>query len=634
MAKEVPNNYRLRVPKDQTVSANDAKSRLLELLEDGFSVADACSAVNKSEKTYYYYLRSDPEFDRAIKLLRAVQARKGNIAPEDKAITFAHFREQFLNSKTFDHQHNVIDLIENAQPRWLHDSMIWEQGLPQYVLVNMPPEHAKSMTVSIDYVTYRICTDPNIRIKVVSKTREMAKEFLYAVKQRLTSPSYMELQRRYAPADGFKATADKWTADSIYLERDSGEKDPTLQALGIGGQIYGARADLIILDDTVTLANAGEYEKQIRWIQQEVLTRVGPTGKILVVGTRVDPVDLYREIRNADRYPGGKSPWTYLGMPAVLEFDDDPNKWVTLWPRSDRPWAGDPVDPDQDGLFPRWDGSRLRDRRDLLDAKTWAMVYQQQDVSSEAVFSPEAVRGSVNGMRACGPLIAGAAGHPKEVSGFYTVCGLDPAMSGDTFGVVVSADRSTKKRYLLDASRMPAPTPARIRELIFSWTEKYQPSAWVIEKNAFQLFLTQDEQINEFLASRGIRLISHYTGANKMDLEYGVASLAPLFGQLDQDSKQIKGTNLIELPRTDNESVKALIEQLITWSPGTKNKQDGPMALWFVETQIRDYVNQAGSYGQTWVKNPFATPRDLAKRTVVDLEEFQRRQQMLSAGGY
>jgi hypothetical protein len=167
-----------------------------------------------------------------------------------------------------------------------------------------------------------------------------------------------------------------------------------------------------------------------------------------------------------------------------------------------------------------------------------------------------------------------------------------------------------------------------------TWTEKYQPKAWVIEKNAFQLFLTQDEQINEFLASRGIRLISHYTGANKMDLEYGVASLAPLFGQLDQQGKFIKGTNLLELPRTDNENIKSLVEQLITWAPGTKNKQDGPMALWFVETQIRDYVNQAGAHGQTWVKNPFATPRDLAHRQVINLDEYAQLQQRMAAGGY
>jgi hypothetical protein len=634
MAKRTPDNPRMRVPKGQSLPPKEAKERILKLLEDGFSVLDACAAVGKSEKTYYYYTGNDPEFNNAVRLLRAVQARKGHVAQEDKDISFRDFRKTYLNSETFDHQMNVIDLIENREPSWVHENMTYEKGIPQYVLVNMPPEHAKSMTVSIDYITYRIVTDPNIRIKVVSKTREMAKEFLYAVKQRLTSPSYAELQRRYAPADGFKATSDKWTADSIYLERDSGEKDPTLQALGIGGQIYGARADLIILDDTVTLANAGEYEKQIRWIQQEVLTRVGPTGKILVVGTRVDPVDLYREIRNPDRYPSGKSPWTYLAMPAVLQSDDDPDKWVTLWPRSDRPWTGSVDEPDADGLYPRWDGIRMNGRREVLDAKTWAMVYQQQDVESEAVFAPEAVRGSVNGMRACGPLLPGAAGHPKETNGFYTVCGLDPAMSGDTFGVVVSADRMTKKRYLIDASRMPAPTPARIRELIMTWTEKYQPKAWVIEKNAFQLFLTQDEQINEFLASRGIRLISHYTGANKMDLEYGVASLAPLFGQLDQQGKFIKGTNLLELPRTDNENIKSLVEQLITWAPGTKNKQDGPMALWFVETQIRDYVNQAGAHGQTWVKNPFATPRDLAHRQVINLDEYAQLQQRMAAGGY
>ena len=157
---------------------------------------------------------------------------------------------------------------------------------------------------------------------------------------------------------------------------------------------------------------------------------------------------------------------------------------------------------------------------------------------------------------------------------------MDPAMSGDTFSVAYAGDRSNSKRYLLEASRMPAPTPQQIRELIFNWTEKYKPKVWAIEKNAFQLFLTMDEEINKFLASRGIRLVSHYTGANKMDAEFGVASMAPLFGMM-KDNRFVPGTNLIDLPSmNDNENVKALIEQLITWSAGTKNKQDGPMALW------------------------------------------------------
>ena len=58
------------------------------------------------------------------------------------------------------------------------------------------------------------------------------------------------------------------------------------------------------------------------------------------------------------------------------------------------------------------------------------------------------------------------------------------------------------------------------------------------------------------------------------------------------------------------------------------------MALWFAETQLRDYVNQQGSYGKTWVKNPFATPHDLAKRQVVDLEEYARKQRAVNSGWY
>jgi hypothetical protein len=625
-------SWKTKLAPGAKMSAPDAKARILALIEDGVTVEDACRAAGKSVKSYEYYRASDPQFKEAIDLLRVLQKRGGRIDDADKSISFEDFRSRFLNSKTFNHQRNITSLLEEGEPAWLHGNMKYEKGFKNYILVNMPPEHAKSMTVSIDYVTYRIVTNPNVRIKLVSKTQAMAKEFLYAIKQRLTSPQWAELQRRYAPAEGFKATADKWTADSIYLERDSGEKDPTVQALGIGGQIYGARADLIILDDCVTLANAGEYEKQLRWIQQEVLTRVGPTGKILVVGTRVDPMDLYREMRNPERYPDNASPWTYLAMPAVLEFKDDPKDWVTLWPMSDRPWDADDTAPDENGLYPRWSGEHLRKRRGLIDPKTWAMVYQQQDVESTAIFAPDCVRGSVSGMRSIGPLIPGAPGHPASLNDQYIVCSMDPAMSGDTFSVVLAGDRTTGKRYLLEASRMPAPTPQQIRDLIKTWTDKYRPKVWVIEKNAFQLFLTQDEEINRHLASRGIRLVQHYTGANKMDAEFGVASMAGLFGSVDNQGKHMKN-NLLELPRADNEHIKSLIEQLITWSAGTKNKQDGPMALWFAETQLRDYINQAGAYGGTFVKNPFATRNQLAQRKVVNLEEYQQLQEKLAANG-
>ncbi len=87
----------------------------------------------------------------------------------------------------------------------------------------------------------------------------MARKFLSAIKTRLSHPNWTKLQVAFGPQGGYKADSNTWSADMIYLGsgRDSGEKDPTVQALGFGSQIYGARADLIILDDVVMNANAG-----------------------------------------------------------------------------------------------------------------------------------------------------------------------------------------------------------------------------------------------------------------------------------------------------------------------------------------------------------------------------------------
>jgi hypothetical protein len=57
------------------------------------------------------------------------------------------------------------------------------------------------------------------------------------------------------------------------------------------------------------------------------------------------------------------------------------------------------------------------------------------------------------------------------------------------------------------------------------------------------------------------------------------------------------------------------------------------MALWFAETQMRDYINQQGAYGNTFVKNPFATRGDIARRKVVNLEEYARLQEKLAVNG-
>jgi hypothetical protein len=447
----------------------------------------------------------------------------------------------------------------------------------------------------------------------------MARKFLSAIKTRMSHPSWIKLQMAFGPNGGYKADSPTWSADMIYLGagRDSGEKDPTVQALGFGSQIYGARADLIILDDVVMNSNAHEWEKQIEWLQKEVITRLGRHGKLLIVGTRVAPIDLYKQIRDGSNWTGGKSPFTYCAMPAVLEFDEKPENWKTLWAKTDRA-EGDIDEVDENGLYPKWDGPALFTRRSEVAPSVWAMVYQQEDVTQDAIFAPGSVAGCVNGMRKRGPLKPGAPGHPKNVEA-YTIIGLDPAMAGATAAVAVTYNKADGKIYVLDCANMTEPTPFKIRELIEEWVQKFKPQELRIEINAHQKAYALDDELRNWLAAHGCQLNSHFTGKNKWDTSFGVASMAALFGNL-RDGR-FQDNNLIELPSNEgSEGLKALVQQLITWKPETRNATDCVMALWFAVIKVRELMQKSSGL-TSYTNNRWATRRQMQSRYTINLDD-------------
>jgi hypothetical protein len=573
---------------------------------------------------------TDPVFAKDLEIARTAGSdlMKVTLGSENgKNIDFATFSKEFLGNEVFPHQQDWIDVLEGREPSWLHPAMSYEKGNKNRILINVPPEHAKSTVITVGYSTYRIAMDSNVRIIVVSKTLNKAREFVYSIKQRLSHPRYAKLQQVYGPSGGWKEDSDTWKTDTVYLgqeARDSSEKDPTLQALGIGGQIYGARADLIILDDVITTANAHEWEKQLEWLQKEVITRLGKNGKLLIVGTRIGAVDLYRELRNPEHWSGGVSPFTRLAMPAALEIDDDPKKWVTLWERSDRPWDGDDdAVPDEDGYYQKWDGPALFARRSEVTASTWALVYQQQDIDDDAIFNPTIVNACVNRMRKPGPLRMGAPGHPRDGQ-WVTLIGMDPAMAGKTALVVYAIDRQSGKRLVLDAYNMSDPTPGKIRAIIEDWINTYRPVELRIEINAHQKMYEVDEEFRQYLANKGVRFSSHFTGKNKWDTDFGVAAMQGLFGTMT--SNKHNRDNLIELPDPQyHEGIKALINQLITWKPGTRNPTDVVMALWFCEIKAKEMIQHSGN--QIWhATSRFVTQRQMAQQAVVNLDDLAMEQ--------
>ena len=376
--------------------------------------------------------------------------------------------------------------------------------------------NSKTTTITENYVTWRVCQDPNIRVILVSKTEDMAKKFLKAIKDRLAeSDTYIKLQTDFGP---FAEEAAAWSANKIYVSgADSGEHTPTIQAIGMGGQIYGNRADLVILDDCILGSNAHQFERQINWIQTEVVNRVASHGgRILLVGTRLAPVDLYREIFKPEYYADEESPWTYLTQPAVEEYAEKPENWVTLWPRTNRPpvtkQARALVTQDEAGLWPAKDGQALAKERRKTSARNWALVFQQEDVAEDSIFDPKDLQACTEERRYAGRMIAGQPGHRRfGMDGMYVVAGLDPAAVNYTAAVVVALDRSTGRRYVLNVFNKPGVLPHQLRQMMHEWTDKYGIQEWRVERNAFQQSIVQDIELQQYMHSRGCRMDGHHT---------------------------------------------------------------------------------------------------------------------------
>jgi hypothetical protein len=197
--------------------------------------------------------------------------------------------------------------------------------------------------------------------------------------------------------------------------------------------------------------------------------------------------------------------------------------------------------------------------------------------------------------------------------------GLDPAMAGNTAAVMYAFNRTTHKRFVLDVFNMSDPTPQKIRSLIEEWTIRYHPQELRIEINAFQKAFSLDDDLRQWLASRGTALREHFTGKNKWDTGFGVAGMSPLFGSVREGKFQ--NDNLIEIPDNNNEHIKALINQLITWKADTKGKTDCVMALWFCEIRAKELIQQS-TLITSHANNRYATRRNIAQQGIINLDEM------------
>lgn len=595
----------------RSMSKTEAQEAFLRALDAGKTNRDAMVAANRAHVTLDDWLK-EPEFKARYQQVRAERdTNVPTVVPD-----FPEFCQTYFGQRMFNHQLQWFDMLEGREPRGLHAAMTYEKGSPSRLIINTPTGHSKSTTLTVNYVVWRIVKDPNVKIKIVSKTQRMAEDFLLQVKERLTAPLYSKLQAHFAPPDGWDSNSASWKANRIYVSssvRDAEQKDPTCEALGIRGQIYGARADLIILDDTVDNLNADDYERQIKWIQGMLMNRLGRNGVLLVVGTRIAAQDLYSELMKRHYYGGRVPPWTYLAQKAVLEFRQSPEDWVTLWPKTDNA-EDSSMEPDEDGMYLKWDGPLLAERRAEVGPVEFARMYQQETVAEDLPFKAESVN-ACQDMRAPGPLSPGMPYvRDRGMEGLAVVAGMDPASIGYTAAVVLGVDPESGVRYVLDVFNEPKVPPHKIKDLLYEWTDRYHIDEWRVERNAFQTFLTRDPEVLIALANRGCVLAEHTTtGQTKHDPNFGVMAMAQLFD-----------AGMVRLPNLAHERIRQLADQLTLWQPDPPRglKTDLVMALWFAEIRAAQLVVRSGAKN-SFRTSEFFTPSDISRQRVVDANRYE-----------
>lgn len=439
------------------------------------------------------------------------------------------------------------------------------------LLLNVPPRHAKSEILSVWFVIWHIVRSRNVQILVMSQTEKMARKFSNKIAWHLEFNK--DLIRDFGRFKPFDDT-DPWRplqGELMVEGRDRGIEsgDLTLQIKGVGQQILGMEADLIIGDDLVGRKHAWsqtDREHLSETWHGDVMSRRSPDSKVVVVGQCIHFEDLYEELAEKTYSRGprqGATVWKRIKYPAVKDWDQG----LVLWPKE---WPFD-------RLMETYEDLKRRGNDWLFES-----MYQQNPLPPEArlvlnewIYGDEYHEGCVDSTRPLGAGLEPRWGEDGKLSDerYVRVVSLDPSPERAAGLIVgdVLASRDEFRCGIIEAVRGRMDVRAMLHELA-RVTELYRPEYLIFEHNAFARWFLQDPRFVGWQRKTGIRVISHTTGRNKSDPNYGIQTLAPHFE-----------FGRIRLPWGDpagREASKLLIEEATTYPFGPYT--DLLMALWFI----------------------------------------------------
>ncbi len=470
-------------------------------------------------------------------------------------------------------------------------------------VIAIPRGFGKSQHCSVAFPLWLIAKNHNIRILIVSASAQIAKSFLkeiistieknerYKVFAQTIDPNKKGvIPRTY---DKRKIIED-WNSNSITIERENWQKDPTISTIGIFGSILSKRTDVVILDDIVNQQNSEteDQRKKIKeWIYTTIMPTLVPGGRLVCVGTTWHIDDIVSDFLKSPQFDYRKK------LKSIVKEPENKEIWQN--------WANVLLNEEKDFKERREESENFYQRnmeemergvevlwperfpyRDLFlsriqDFFSFERMYQC-DVSSRPtqVFKEEWIKNSLDKGK---NFVLGQEEKTNYIKSFTTV-GVDLAISekkisDDTVILILDkvkiGDNELIKTgdYVIRDIWRGKFSPNQVREKIKEIYHLVKPNGIRVESVGYQMAIVRD--LNE----AGVPVRGYNTGGEKRDPAIGVNSLA----------------NVMELGnfvipygediKTKELSIK-LINEMRNWPEG--HLGDSLAALWFAFSEMRD----------------------------------------------
>jgi hypothetical protein len=174
--------------------------------------------------------------------------------------------------------------------KWLAAS--WSENKRELLLMAFR-NCGKSSLVGL-FCAWLLSRDPNLRILVLAADFALAKKMVRNVKR---------IIERHPLCRGLKPSRrDQWAADQFTVLRRGELRDPSMLAKGMGANITGSRADVVVCDDVEVPNTCDSAPKRVdlRARLHEIEYVLSPGGLQLYVGTPHSYYTIYAEEPRAE----------------------------------------------------------------------------------------------------------------------------------------------------------------------------------------------------------------------------------------------------------------------------------------------------------------------------------------------